>query len=270
MNKIDCCGEFGYELMLVIPYAYFLHKKHKLESTVSSKYTKELYYFNNRHKEKYNKRRFQLLDYLPNKTLNSNKIDLSKLVFPEYSKEYKNIIMTSEKPFLIIHNKYTMEWGRKPVNYINIDTLEYIFKNYANKYKIIYSRLTSESNKDIAEDDQNDYSNKEFEKNEGDLLRKYKVERIQDMYSIYKEAVYINNFNHFQLLLHANCKYFISVQGGTSALASYFKGKNLIYARSGSEVCNNLYQTLFKKVSDQDIYHVRTYEQMIDVLKNKF
>ena len=45
--KVDCQCEFGYELQLVIPYAYYLHKNNLLKQTASTFFTKELYYFSN-------------------------------------------------------------------------------------------------------------------------------------------------------------------------------------------------------------------------------
>ena len=54
--EIDCQCEFGYELQLVIPYTYYLHKNNLLNKTTSSLFTKELYYFSKNHQEKYNKR----------------------------------------------------------------------------------------------------------------------------------------------------------------------------------------------------------------------
>lgn len=40
------------------------------------------------------------------------------------------------------------------------------------------------------------------------------------------------------MLVHAECDKLISVQGGSSILASYFAGINIIYAKAGREVEN--------------------------------
>ena len=51
--EINTNCEFGYELQLVIPYAYYLYKNNLLNKTTSSFLTRELYYFSKNHKEKY-------------------------------------------------------------------------------------------------------------------------------------------------------------------------------------------------------------------------
>lgn len=265
--EINCQGEFGYELLLVIPYAYYLHLKGNLKRTVSSKFTKELYFFSEDHEEKYSQRKFQRLEKLPNNTLGSTTFDFNSLNFPDYKTQFKNNLVTSVKPFLIVHNKYSLEWGKAPVNFINIDTLEYIFKTYRDNYHIVYSRL-GDSTGGIVPDNQHDFTRDNFISKEKELLETYSITKVQDLYEKYKDCA--SNFNHFQLLLHANCENFISVQGGTSAFVSYFGGKNLIYAVQGSEVEYELYSGFFKKVSNQNIFHAKSYVEMLGFLKGNF
>lgn len=269
--EIDFDGEFGNELLLVIPYAYCLHVKGDLKSTVSSKFTKELYFFSEKHEEKYTKRRHQILRSFPNNTLNCQKFDYRYLHFPDYKKQFANELFFGMKPLLIVHNKYTMEWNGPPINFINIDTLRYIFENYRERYHIIYSRLGSKSNDEhIVEDHQGDFAKGDFADEEEELLKQHSITKVQDLYRMHQDSA--NNFNHFQLLLHSKCENFVSVQGGTSALASYFGGKNLIYAVRGSEVRNRLYDSnnLFSKVSDQSIFRAKSYDEMVRLLKQNF
>ena len=42
---IDTIPEFGLELTLVIPYAYWLHQKGELEKVITTKGMKPFYYF---------------------------------------------------------------------------------------------------------------------------------------------------------------------------------------------------------------------------------
>ena len=50
--------EFGYELISVIPYAYYLHTKGKLTETRSGNDTESLYYFSPKHTINTNERAF--------------------------------------------------------------------------------------------------------------------------------------------------------------------------------------------------------------------
>ena len=51
-------GEFAFELLAVIPYAYWLHRNGRLEFTISSPDTAALYYFSPRHEERPGRRRY--------------------------------------------------------------------------------------------------------------------------------------------------------------------------------------------------------------------
>ena len=90
------------------------------------------------------------------------------------------------------------------------------------------------------------------------------------LYEKSKEKYNINNFNHFQLLIHANCNNFISVQGGNAVLASYFGGTNIIYARKGCELSCDSYHGHYKKYSNCNIFHSNNYTDFIKLIKTNF
>ena len=50
---VDCNPEFGIELALALPYAYWLHEQGKLEKVITSKGMKPFYYFCDDVEEKY-------------------------------------------------------------------------------------------------------------------------------------------------------------------------------------------------------------------------
>lgn len=56
-------------------------------------------------------------------------------------------------------------------------------------------------------------------------------------------------FNELQLRLFAGCNRFVSVLGGSSYLASYFGGTNVVYARRGWEVACGAYDRWFDRFS---------------------
>ena len=45
MKIVDCNPEFGIELVLAVPYAYWLHQNGKLGGVVTSKGMKPFYFF---------------------------------------------------------------------------------------------------------------------------------------------------------------------------------------------------------------------------------
>lgn len=258
---IDCCCEFGYELQLVIPYAYYLYKHNLLNTTTSCRNTKELYYFSNNHTETYESRRFNEPD-VPNKTPHAKELNYEKYTPPPYKNIYKNDYFVYKKPLLIIHNKYNEEWGEPPINYIDEQTLSEIFSRYRDKYTIIYLRPRPTH---IVTDDSPIY-----DLNESQTLSFYNIIDGIELYERTKAQYNIRNFNHFQLLIHANCSNFISVQGGNCVLASYFGGTNIIYARYGGELQCDSYKGHYRKYSGCNVLHSDNYPDFIDLIKNNF
>jgi hypothetical protein len=91
------------------------------------------------------------------------------------------------------------------------------------------------------------------------------------MENLYKEnKSKINNFNHLQLMVYANANHFISVHGGTAALASYFGGMNLIISKKGPEHHFNCFNTLFPKLSGAKIFHAKTDEDVRQYIQQHF
>ena len=77
MTTLDIHPEFGIELALGLPYAYWLHENNQLEKVVVSKGMKPFYYFCDNVEEKYNFRTIDNseagLDSLPNPWIYGNK-----------------------------------------------------------------------------------------------------------------------------------------------------------------------------------------------------
>ena len=68
---------------------------------------------------------------------------------------------------------------------------------------------------------------------------------IQELHARHPEI----GFNELQLRLFSGCEKFVSVLGGSSYLASYFGGTNVVYARRGWEVACGAYQRWFNLFS---------------------
>ena len=260
--EIDCQCEFGYELQLVIPYAYYLSTINKLQKTTSCHHTKELYYFSKNHNEKHATRRYYLPRGVPNNTPHSHHLKYDQYIPPPYKDIYKNDIFVYHKPLLIIHNKYNMEWDQPPVNFIDKPTLLNIFKLCHVKYRIVYIRPKS---KHIVSDNSSLY-----DLSENDLFSTFNVLDANDLYETHKIKHNICNFNHFQLLLHSNCSHFISVQGGNAVLASYFGGTNIIFAKKGSELSSKSYDGHYKKYSNCNVLNNNNYSKFIDIIKEHY
>ncbi|MEJ2250833.1 MAG: hypothetical protein P8Y97_14420 [Candidatus Lokiarchaeota archaeon] len=229
-RNVQYFGEFGYELLAVIPYAYWLKQRDILNSTLSVEDTKCLYYFSKSHFETKIKRRTMGISDFPLTSIHTSNLDTYQWYPPPYKKVYKNKIFRWNKPICIICNKYTSEWGGV--------------------------------SKDIPDDDQIHLSFDDFT-----IIKNHfsNIITIQDLVKKHNNLT----FNELQLKLYSNCNNFISVQGGSSVLASYFGGKNIIFAKKGGEVNNNSY-SWFHKLSGAKIFHENDNFKLIETIKNEF
>ena len=260
-KRVDYQGEFQQELCFVLPFAYWHYLNGTLKASASCKNTKELYFFSPDHKEAYDKRIWQYNSKnfeFPNMT---HCLTLSKKKWAPVplKKQYRNSRFVFDKPTLVIANKYNIEWNNQPLNYLEPTVLEYIFEKFKNKYQIVYNR--PQVNEIVA--DNSDI----LDLNEFDWIRtKYpEVLLMQDLYR--EHAATVNNFNHLQLLVYANCEHFISVHGGTAALCSYFGGKNLIFSRSGIEHVFGEFFTVFPSLSGAQILLAKTTDEIVSLLQ---
>jgi hypothetical protein len=163
-----------------------------------------------------------------------------------------------DKPILIVANKYNIEWDGLPLNFFSIPTLTKMFDGYKDKYQIIYNRPATTN---IVSDNSEILDLNEFEW----ITKKYPhVLLMKDLYEKHKGMV--NNFNHLQLMIYANCNHFVSVHGGTATLASYFGGINIILSKTGVEHYFKEFETLFPALSCAQILHAKKEEEVLAML----
>ena len=175
---------------------------------------------------------------------------------------YRNDIYVFEKPILIVANRYNKEWDGPPISFLSIEMLAFIFDLLKDDYTIIYNRPRAQhitmDNSDI------------YELNEVEWIRTQypEVVLMDDLYKENKGKA--RNFNHLQLMVYANAESFISTHGGTSVLASYFKGTNVILSKHGPEHYFNCFHTLYPKLSGARILHAKTDEELKRYVKDVF
>ncbi|ACU04163.1 hypothetical protein [Pedobacter heparinus] len=256
-------GEFAPELQFALPFAYWHHLNGTLRSTHSSKFTKELYFFSENHFEDFEIRTNEgNYNFELPRILYSHDYDMRKWVAVPLKKHYQNDVYVFSKPILIIANRYNMEWDGPPISFYDIETLDFIISKLKNSYTIIYNRPRPEH---ITTDNSDTY-----DLNEYDWLGKEHPEVIL-MENLFKEnKAKANNFNHLQLMVYANASKFISVHGGTAALASYFGGVNLVISKQGPEHHFNCYNHLYPKLSGASIYHAKSNDEVRSLIEEHY
>ncbi len=276
-KQLEVINEFSNELILYIPYYYYLYCNNLLfdNKIITYKGMKPLYYFINSDNiiEKEEKRRY----IIPHKNFlilndHGHCKNLNKQYWypPPYKSIYKNNILIFEKPIIVIHNKYNIEWNKAIINFINVDTLRYIFNSLKDKYQIIYIRPINTIK------DEN-YSFDYNENSIGNDLQDYKLidsefsESVIKMYDLLNKYNYI--YNELLLMLYSNCDNYISTQGGASITMAFFYKKMLIlHINGGTELTSGVY-------NDDGLYHdinnepnkklvvCRNYDQVKEELK---
>lgn len=248
-------GEFRPELQFVLPFAYWHYKNGTLKETQSSQNTAEFYFFSPNHKEIFDQRSNEgNYNFEVPRVLYSHRYDMKKWLQVPLKKVYKNDIYVYEKPILIVANRYNMEWDGPPISFLSIEMLQYIFDTLKDNYTIIYNRPGAQH---ITMDNSEIY-----ELNEMEWIRANYPDVIL-MHDLYNEnKANARNFNHLQLMVYANCENFVSTHGGTSVLASYFKGINIILSKQGPEHHFKCFETLYPKLSGAQIFHAKTDDQL--------
>ena len=263
-KTIEFQGEFDQEIRYVMPYAYWHYLNGTLKKTISCKGTKEFYFFSDNHEERYDERLWEK-SYtnftIPNMT-HSISFSYRKWKRIPFREHYSNTIFRYSKPTLVIANKYNVEWEKAPLNFLDIPTLDSIISRYKEKYQIIYNRpLPSQ----IVEDNSAILDLKEHQ-----WLREAHPEVIlmDDLYRQYQNMV--NNFNHLQLMVYANCSHYISMHGGTGALASCFGGVNIILSKRGIEHELKEFDTIVPMLSGAKILHAKTETEILEYLSENY
>ena len=256
MKTVDSHNiEFGYELLAVIPYAYYLHTQGELKQTISGKDTQNLYYFSPRHIINPARRTYNNMKYLdvPNKNIHNPNFDFSQWTLPPYRGEFYQQRIEFKKPTLIISNKYNVEWGEPPINYIDLHTLERLFYLLNDKYQIVYNHMTSPMGFDDTVDS--------LDMGEMDMVNNFAgVLTMQKLMEQHK-----TDYNTLQLRIYAACSRFISVQGGSSIFSSFYGGKNLIFARKGFELANGTYKKTYTRLSDSQIFLAHSWQELYNM-----
>ncbi|GAA4779807.1 hypothetical protein GCM10023231_03260 [Olivibacter ginsenosidimutans] len=254
-KQIAFQGEFAPELEFVLPYAYWHYKNGTLKETAGALYTKEFYFFSPHHEEKFEVRTDEgNYNFDTPRILYSQDYHMKKWLRVPLKEHYQNEVYVFDKPILILANRYNMEWNRPPISYYSLDLLDYIIQHLKATYTIIYNRPAP---KNITMDTSDIYDLHEFEW----LKQEHpEVLLLEDLYQ--ENKIGARNFNHLQLCVYANASHFISVHGGTAALASYFGGINLILSKEGPEHHFHCFEKLFPQLSGAKILHAKTDDEV--------
>lgn len=264
-------GEFAFELLAVIPYAYWLHRNGRLDFTVSTRDTRALYYFSANHEERSVPRRYVPITEYPvgvpgtwryDRHAFPASLDGARWIPPPYREIYGPKRLSFAKETCVVCNKASDEsYLRRGLN-INAMSTELVLElvgSLRDRYQVVYVRPRRA---DIVNDHQGIRELGDIEA----VARAYPdVLTIQDLHADHPEL----SFNELQLRLFAGCERFVSVLGGSSYLASYFGGTNVVYARRGWEVAGGVYERWFDRFSGARVLAASTPRDLIATVERE-
>lgn len=277
-ENLEYQGEFGFELTTMLPYAYYLHRVGRLNSTASCGAMSALYYFSPHHENRACQR-----SYGHSKVLTAKhgfplwwgdwpedawvhwqappfRAHFQAMALPDdwpRSLSWKSL---SAKPLVVIANKYTIEWDHDPVNFISLDALDKLLTLLTPHFVVVYNRPLLQ--RGAGADDQ-----KALPFEDHDLVRGWQHPDnsskatlpivLQDL------STPDGDMNLQQLLVYSRSTRFISVQGGVMVLPSYFGGIHVIVHREGREHGSNAYETAFPRLGGAFYQIVRRDDELI-------
>jgi hypothetical protein len=278
MKKIvETNPEFASEIVLSIPYAYWLHKNDMLEKMVICKGMSPFYYFCDNIEEQFEFRSLdnaQALKDIPNKWLHNSEaggkrngvIDYNNWSPPPYKEYYKNDLFEHLKPYVVVNNIFNIESdvnGTGPRRFFGIEMLYHIFDTLTSLgYNIIYKR--PDNTEFIL--DQN-----EVFTNQNNVTLTANVEGFGQMtdYELCKQFDNVTNITEFNNLfpdystlnlnVFAEADGFVSVNGGGYQLFGYFDKPLIIYTSKGKELRPNYLEyedSYIKMLGNANVYPI--------------
>ena len=272
-DQLNVRCEFGAEVVLYGCYYYYLYTKNLLFDNKITTYKgmKDIYYFVKPENiiEKDEQRQCAKPIHCRLLVNNSEGVENFNMNYFKpipFKSQFQNSIFQFEKPLLIVHNKYNIEWSDKPINFFDVTTLDAIFSKLHKDYHIVYIRP---SNKKI------NLKWKQFSIDHN--LIKEDLNDFELIESNYKNSVHVfddileqhpnYSYNLCKLMLHANCNNFINVQGGNTMFTAFFIGKMLILHKKGHEIKSKCYNGWYKELNSNE-KEIRVCETDSSLIKN--
>lgn len=288
-ETLEYVGEFGAELVLFLPFVNWLSRVGLLKNRKIVTYAGMKCFYENLECAGYREKagRRQVLQparrpsWLPVKS--EHNFDVKRPspfhFFPNFrahflAKKLDLKLSTREKPLLIVHNKFTKEFGREPINHIPIPVLERIFNELKSTFSIVYIRHGMAPIGGGFVEDHNHFLGG-FD--DWGLLRRHpEVKVFDDLYAEYRASTGNSDVNLFKMMLYARCYRFISCQGGGAHQIAMMSGSlmSILHIR-GQELNWGYYPGFYSYMAriPPMLAIARTHEEMeqsIDLFKGSF
>jgi len=153
-------------------------------------------------------------------------------VYPDYRQHFRQAGRQFQRPVLFIQNKFTVEWGEGPVNYIPLKSLHRLLHLTADKFDVVYSRPRERAAGYSADD------NPPCDYPDHAITRQFT--HVID----FEEDCRANarNYNQAKLEVLAKSHLFVAAQGGGAHLLACFGDSLLLLLHNAGEEYPHAYQ----------------------------
>ena len=164
--------------------------------------------------------------------------------------------LLTEKPLVIIQNKYNEEWNGSPVNFFSLETLNEMLDYLIPKYTVLYKRHTAAKLGD---------STIIFDLREKGHIRKNypSVVLYEDLADSLNDP---DDQNLLQFGLMALSERFLTVRGGTAVISAYFGGSTVIFIKKGQELTEGDYN-YYHQFSNSSVVWTTGDAEFIKIMK---
>jgi hypothetical protein len=246
---IEFDGEFGNEIATFIPFVAWLKQEGLLDGrrVVTFKGMRPYYFFlsDDEFETKADRRQYRIWD---RRKWPSNISYLATKqrwhVVSDYRSYYRDRGRTFAKPVLFIQNKFTVEWGMGPINYLPLKALKALFGLSVDRFHVVYSRPRENI---IGAGYTPDINNVHCEYPDIALAREYENVEILEETTLREGS----DYNATKLEIAAKAHVFVASQGGGAhVLACFGNSLLLVLHREGAEYPDAYASGPYKYLSD--------------------
>jgi hypothetical protein len=236
-SKLEYRGEFGNEIATFIPFVAWLKREGYLSGRRIVTYAgMRPYYFFLDESEIEEKSEPRIWFPPPQRYWPSNSTYTAVAspwhVYPDYRAHFQQSARRFARPVLFIQNKFTVEWGEGPINYLPLNSLRRLLDLTAGKFDVVYSR-PHEVGKGFSYDNQ-----ALCEYPDQSVIRTYP--HVVDLEAQCRASG--ENYNQVKLETLAQSHLFVAAQGGGAHLLACFGDSLLLLLHNAGEEYPHTYQ----------------------------
>jgi len=236
-SKLEYRGEFGAEITTFIPFVAWLKKEGYLlgRRIVTYAGMRPYYFFLD---ESEFEEKIELRSWLPeserywpsNSTYTATASPWH--VYPDYRRHFKQNGKRFDRPVLFIQNKFAVEWGEGPVNYIPLNSLRHLLNLTAKTFDVMYSRPRERATGYSSDENTAcDYPDRA-------VIRQFP--HVTDFEAECQATA--RNYNQAKLEVLAQSHLFVAVQGGGAHLLACFGNSLLLLLHNAGDEYPHAYQ----------------------------